>query len=87
MVYCNLTWIRVIISIKLSNELFSGKRACVGDTLSYWMLYLFGGNIIHSFNISVEDNLSEDELNTIMDGEFGITLSPAMHNIIFKSRV
>lgn len=35
----------------------------------------------------MENNLSEKELNTIMDGEFGITLSPAAHNIVFKSRV
>lgn len=66
--------------------MFIGKRACVGDTLSYWMLFLFGANLVHSFDISMEDNLSENELKTIMDGEFGITLSPAAHNIIFKSR-
>lgn len=70
----------------ISYEILAGKRACVGDTLSYWMLYLFGGNIIHNFNISIEDNLSEEELSTIMNGEYGITLSPAAHNIIFKSR-
>lgn len=51
------------------------------------MLYLFGGNILHNFDISLEDKLSEKEITTIMDGEFGITLSPATHNIIFKSRV
>lgn len=66
---------------------FLGKRACVGDTLSYWILYLFGANIVRNFNVSMEDNLTEDELNTIMDGEFGITLSPAAHNIVFKSRI
>jgi len=72
---------------KLKREIFLGKRACVGDTLSYWILYLFGGNIIRNFHVSMEDNLSEEELSTIMDGEFGITLSPATHNIIFKCRV
>ncbi|XP_022168001.1 cytochrome P450 306a1-like [Myzus persicae] len=65
----------------------AGKRACVGDTLSYWILYLFGANIIHNFNVSTEPGLSEKEIDTIMDGVFGITLSPATHNIVFKSRV
>lgn len=64
-----------------------GKRACVGDTLSHWMLYLFGGNLIRNFNISMENNLSEEQIKTIMDGEFGITLSPGIHNLIFKSRI
>lgn len=67
--------------------LFSGKRSCVGDTLSYWILYLFGANIIHNFNVSTERGLSEKDINTVMDGEFGITLSPATHNIVFKSRI
>ncbi|VVC30307.1 Cytochrome P450,Cytochrome P450, E-class, group I [Cinara cedri] len=65
----------------------AGKRACVGDTLSYWILYLFGANIIHNFNISLEDGLSEQEINTITDGEFGITLSPAKHSIVFETRI
>lgn len=83
----NCSLVNIFNRSKWNNKLFVGKRACVGDTLSYWILYLFGGNIIHNFNVSMEDNLSEKELNTIMDGEFGITLSPATHNIIFKSRV
>lgn len=74
-------------SVNTQIMMFSGKRACVGDTLSYWLLYLFGANIIHNFNVSTEHGLSEKEINTIMDGEFGITLSPATHNIVFKSRI
>lgn len=65
---------------------FSGKRACVGDTLSLWILYLFGGNIVRKFNISMEENLSKKQFDTIMSGEFGITLSPAAHKLTFELR-
>ncbi|XP_050436079.1 cytochrome P450 306a1-like [Adelges cooleyi] len=75
-----------IVTNKAYMPFQAGKRVCVGEMLAYWMLFLFGGNIIHKFDVSVDNKLSEEQLNTIMDGEFHIILEPGEHNLTFKSR-
>ncbi|XP_050537445.1 cytochrome P450 306a1-like isoform X2 [Daktulosphaira vitifoliae] len=75
-----------IINNKAFMPFQAGQRTCVGKILAYWIVFLFGANIIHKFEVSLDSSLSEDEIETIMDGDYGITLEPGLHKLIFKPR-
>uniref|UniRef100_A0A1B0F0M0 Cytochrome P450 n=1 Tax=Phlebotomus papatasi TaxID=29031 RepID=A0A1B0F0M0_PHLPP len=57
----------------------SGKRICLGEELAKMIMFLFIGNILYNFNLSlvIEGDLS---------GNCGITLTPPAHKIIASIR-
>ncbi|KAH8385474.1 hypothetical protein KR093_007932, partial [Drosophila rubida] len=58
----------------------TGKRMCPGDELARMMLTLFAGRILRSFRVS----LPADQPPISLDGDCGITLTPAHYKLHFE---
>ncbi|XP_034109215.1 cytochrome P450 306a1 [Drosophila albomicans] len=58
----------------------TGKRMCPGDELARMMLTLFAGRILRRFHIQ----LPSDQPAIDLDGECGITLTPAHYKLRFS---
>ncbi|XP_076766176.1 cytochrome P450 enzyme phantom [Xylocopa sonorina] len=59
----------------------TGKRVCVGEELARMILFLFAGNILRAFVVSVPPDEVVD-----LEGECGITLVPKPHRLAFTPR-
>ncbi|CAL7950803.1 unnamed protein product [Xylocopa violacea] len=59
----------------------TGKRVCVGEELARMILFLFAGNILRAFVVSVPPDEVVD-----LEGECGITLVPKPHRLTFTPR-
>lgn len=59
----------------------TGKRVCLGEELARMMLFAFTAALFFNFSVGVA---SDEDVESVLEGDCGITLNPKAHRLIFK---
>jgi len=59
----------------------TGKRVCLGEELARMILFAFTATLFFNFSIGVA---SDEDVESVLEGDCGITLNPKAHRLIFK---
>jgi ecdysteroid 25-hydroxylase len=59
----------------------TGKRVCLGEELARMILFAFTATLFFNFSVGVA---SDEDVESVLEGDCGITLNPKAHRLIFK---
>jgi cytochrome P450 len=59
----------------------TGKRVCLGEELARMILFAFTATLFFNFSVGVA---SDEDVESLLEGDCGITLNPKAHRLIFK---